>query len=288
VMLCFCIGSAYGLRLQAKYANLDKKGADSCNQSQKFNASRAKEIQSLKRHGDTFPNGAHALPDECALLNPELNHELNIRFSFGVPNQLDGPIIEFGGNVGGDLHNFVSLHSCNQIFSYEPLPWAFQQLSVHPDVVQQKGRVHIVNAGVGGKSENVTFFGGGGQEEAASMYLGQNVNKRNEKWILPLVDIVEVLEFVQKESGNNPAALSFNCEGCEYPSLLRFVQSSWLGKVKYLQVSWHLEKDIADRHQKRCQITKALKGAGYVQTYYSYFGWEGWALSSALPNNTLQ
>lgn len=262
------------------------KMVPSCNEAKKLTGDdldRKEKMKLLERNGDVLPNGRHALPDECPQLvynKSKLNHEIDVRLMFGTPKQLFGPILEFGGNVGGDLQHFINENPCSQVFSYEPLPFLYKKLLEHPNVVSGKDRVHIVNAGVGAKTENVTFFGGGGDgEEAASMYHGGSVTKPKETWSALIVDITHALESVRKESGEYPEAMSFNCEGCEYPSLDRYLRSPLAGKVKHLQVSWHLV-DIPDRAQKHCQIKDLLKEAGYVQTYFSYFGWEGFSRTS--------
>lgn len=234
-------------------------------------------------------NGLHALPGECS--DPELSLplDLRVRFWFGVPDVITGPIVEFGGNLGADLKEFLGNYPTAEIFSFEPMPEIASKLRKLPVVVEAGDRVHIISCGVGGKTENVTFSAGDiANGVAASGYRSNstgNSTAGNATWVLPIVAITDVMELVEWHTASPPMALSFNCEGCEYLSMLSFVKSRYLAKTRYIQISWHLA-EIDSRRKIRCEVEGRLKAARYRRVYHSYFGWEGWVLQSDVRPTT--
>lgn len=227
--------------------------------------------------GKIYTNDIHAAPNECRVPPQELSFDVGVRLHFGVPEQFSGSIVEFGGNDGGDLASLLENFPSNEVFSYEPIPELASKMEAHPTVVNAGSRAHVVNFGVGGKDEVLKFYEGteiGGNDAIGSFEKGN----RTAKWELPIKGLPGVLDYVERTADEAPIALSFNCEGCEYSSLASFVDSKWLGKVSYLQVSWHLASPVVRRREMRCDIEEALSRAGYELVYYSYFGWQGWAL----------
>lgn len=233
-------------------------------------------------HGPVTPNGVHAQPNECSEPDALLGRDVTVNQWFGVPKHITGPIVEVGANVGRDLRNFLRNYPTAQVFSYEPMPNLTAQLKTQPEIIAAGQRVHIRNFGVGGKTENVTFEDGtDGRSEAISAFDGPAAQGAKE-WKLPVVALPEVLSQITREVGRVPEAISFNCEGCEYPSMVSFIESSYLGKVRYLQFSWHMTKQEG-RIEMRCRVESALRGMGYQLVYWSYFGWQSWALPCKLP-----
>jgi FkbM family methyltransferase len=253
-------------------------------------------LDKLMRSGAIQPNGVQALPDECSSLDSVNIMEVNARKLFGVPQELKGPVIEIGGNVGQDLESFADHYPKALIFSYEPLPYLANYLREYPVVKYSRGRVQIVQEAIGRRNASVTLFGGPGAQadaefsgtlakelrnEAASQFAALDVSHQGLQtlttWEVPMVDAQHVMAHVAASSGKDPEALSLNCEGCEYDTLSRLLETGWLKRLSYVQVSWHLV-DIPDRLERRCNIETGLRRAGFKKVYVSYFGWEGWAL----------
>ena len=92
-----------------------------------------------------------------------------------------------------------------------------------------------------------------------------------------LEDTDEILRNVETTIGYVPEVVNINCEGCEYAVMQRIVEKGWLGKIQYIQLSWHVPGGFPERVAKRCKIEEALLQK-YDRTYSSEAGWVGWKL----------
>lgn len=221
-------------------------------------------------------NGVHALPGECVNPDPSLGRDVNVRQLFGVPNKIRGPIVEVGSNIGYDLSLFLKNYPDAQVYAFEPIPELAYQLERQEFVRAAGKRVHIIEYGMGSKTESIKFHKGSDGSEASSSFDAPEAQGVKTKK-LPVISLPDALFHIEDETGQSPEAISFNCEGCEYPSLLSFVTSPWLGKVRYIQFSWHIV-NMPERVETRCRVESALRQAGYELVYFSYYGWQGWAL----------
>lgn len=253
-------------------------------------ARRLSELQMETK--DIQGNGVQATPNECDDAGDgSMTLAVDARLYFGTANNIRGPIVEVGGNVGRDLEVFADQYPNAQIFSYEPVPFLARYLEEYPVVATSNGRVRIIQAAVGKENSHITIFGGGNSDqkhfthslgkdirnEGASEFVDMGAETGGTNFSAALVDIDTALRRARDETQQVPEALSINCEGCEYDLLPRLLETEWLGKLRFLQMSWHLPK-LAGRLEIHCLVSRKLREAGYRRVYKSYFGWEGWAL----------
>mmetsp|Transcript_73206 Transcript_73206/g.185437 ORF Transcript_73206/g.185437 Transcript_73206/m.185437 type:complete len:218 (+) Transcript_73206:206-859(+) len=138
-----------------------------------------------------------------------------------------------------------------KIYSYEPVPELFHDLQHkfggHPNVV-------LSQVGVSNTDRQATFVVGGNHGEGSGE---GNASAWGQTITVSLRDASALLSEVQSAAGKVPDAVSINCEGCEYDVLGRMVETGWLGRVPFVQLSWH-DVNIPHRLAKRCAIEKVL------------------------------
>jgi FkbM family methyltransferase len=180
-------------------------------------------------------------------------------------------IFEVGGNIGEDLEQYIYRFPAARIFSFEPVPELFA-------VLQQKfgsnPNVKLTQAGVSYSDRQTTFVVGGNHGEGSSH---TNTTAYGQRITVQLRDASALLNEVQTATGKVPDVVSVNCEGCEYDVLGRMVETGWLGRVPFLQLSWHVVGGVPDRVGKRCAIEKVL-WEKYDPAYHALYGWQGWRL----------
>lgn len=180
-------------------------------------------------------------------------------------------VVDVGGNIGEDIEAFLAEHKQASIFTFEPTPHFF---SVLQDKFGKNPRVNISNVGASDTSGEADFivegFHGWGTSGVDHSIQGEHVQ-------VHLQDVDDILNSVQQKIGYVPDVVNINCEGCEYAVMQRIVDRGWLGKIHYIQLSWHTPADIMDRVAKRCKIEQALLQS-YDRTYYTHPGWVGWKL----------
>jgi len=180
-------------------------------------------------------------------------------------------IFEVGGNIGEDLEQYVWRFPSAKIFSYEPVPELF-------NVLQQKfgtnPNVKLSQVGVSNADRQTTFVVGGKHGEGSSH---ANTSAYGEIINVQLRDVNALLTEVQQWTGKVADVVSINCEGCEYDVLTRMAQTGWLGKVSFVQLSWHVVGGVPDRVNQRCAIEKVFWDY-YEPAYHALYGWQGWKL----------
>lgn len=187
---------------------------------------------------------------------------------FYLPNT-SSVILEVGGNVGGDLGAFVRLFPEAKVFSCEPVPVFFKKLQ---DTYGSEPNVSLFNFGVAEKDTNTTFVIAGLGGQGSSGLTGE----KGERVAVFLRDISSVLRQVEEAAGAPPDAVSINCEGCEYLTLQRIVDTGWLPRLAFLQFSWHIIDGVPDRVAKRCQLERSLEMTHELTWFDPFYGWQGW------------
>lgn len=183
-------------------------------------------------------------------------------------------IFEVGGNIGEDLDAYVWRFPAAKIYSFEPVPELFntlqQKFATNPNV-------RITQVGVSNMDKTTTFTVGGKHGEGSSH---TNTTAYGQTITVQLRDANALLTEVQTWTGKVPDVVSINCEGCEYDVLMRMSQTGWLGKVPFLQLSWHAVGGVQDRLNQRCAIENML-WTHYDPAYHALYGWQGWKLKYA-------
>jgi len=180
-------------------------------------------------------------------------------------------IFEVGGNIGEDLAQYVWRFPQAKVFTYEPVPELYQTL------VQKFGtnpNVKITQVGVSNSDRVVQFTVGGKHGEGSSH---ANTTAWGTKINVNLRDANALLTEVTAATGKVPDVVSINCEGCEYEVLGRMAQTGWLGKVPFVQLSWHVVGGVPDRLGQRCAIEQYF-WKFYDPAYHALYGWQGWKL----------
>jgi FkbM family methyltransferase len=183
-------------------------------------------------------------------------------------------IFEVGGNIGEDLAQYIWRFPAAKIFSFEPVPELYQVLT------QKFGgnlNVKIQQVGVSNSDRATTFTVGGNHGEGSSH---TNTTAYGQRITVQLRDAHALLTEVQTATGKVPDVVSINCEGCEYDVLSRMAHTGWLGKVPFVQLSWHIVGGVQDRLNQRCAIEKVLWDR-YEPAYHALYGWQGWRLKTA-------
>lgn len=180
-------------------------------------------------------------------------------------------IVEVGGNIGEDLSQFVKHFPQAQIYSLEPMPHFFETLKKK---FGSNKMVTLQEIGVADKDDTLELNDHG---PGTSAYDGAGSGKHVR---VPIKDIDTVLSKVKESTGQIPDVVSVNCEGCEYATLKRMAEKGWIGKVPYLQMSWHIVDRVKNRVQHRCEIDGLLRKM-YEPVFYSHFGWQAWKLRNA-------
>jgi len=185
-------------------------------------------------------------------------------------------IFEVGGNIGEDLQQYIWRFPSAKIFSYEPVPALYQML-------QQKfgfnPNVKVTPVGVSNVDRLTSFTVGGKHGEGSSATSHANTTLYGQNIFVQLRDVNALLAEVQQWTGKVPDVVSINCEGCEYNVLMRMAQTGWLGKVPFVQLSWH-DVGIHNRLGQRCAIESVLWDR-YDPVYHAPYGWQGWKLKTA-------
>jgi len=185
-------------------------------------------------------------------------------------------IVDVGGNIGEDVGGFLGKHENATVFTFEPTPHFFS-------ILQQKygtnPRVNITNTGASDKSGDAEFVMEGLHGEGTT---GLDHTVQGEGVKVQLQDIDDILGKVTRKVGFVPDAVNINCEGCEYAVMQRIIDQGWLGKIRFLQLSWHTPAGVPDRLAKRCKIEQALMQS-HDRVYHSYPGWVGWKLRLPMP-----
>lgn len=219
------------------------------------------------------PTGLHSQPDECG--QPDVQHKsIDARWIFGSAHKLSGPIMEVGGNMGDDFQHFIWNYPDAQIYTHEPIDSNVNYLK--PIAENASGRAHVMNVGVGDHhEEDVRIYQGNdpGDNMAATMFDTQS----GSFWSFEMVDALDAFRNIENETGQVVMGFSMNCEGCEYDVMRRFADSSYLGRIQYVQVSWHVVQ-VKDRINTRCYVASKLESAGYRKIYTADYGWEGWSM----------
>lgn len=216
----------------------------------------------------------HAVNEECSY---QLGRpwtlpvsDVSVRFNL-IPGAT--VIFEVGGNIGEDLEQYVWRFPAATIFTYEPVPALCT-------VLQQKfgtnGNVHITQVGASNADRTTSFVIGGKHGEGSSH---TNVSAVGETVTVQLRDVHALLVQVQQLTGKVPDAVSINCEGCEYDVLTRMAQTGWLGKIGFLQMSWHVVGGVPNRVAQRCAVEQVLWN-NYDPQYHALYGWQGWKLKA--------
>merc|ERR1719232_1465543 len=180
-------------------------------------------------------------------------------------------IVDIGGNIGDDVASFLEWHENVTVFTNEPIPGHFKKMQ---DRFRNNPRVNLTNAGVSDANFNTEFIVEGKNGEGTSS-LDHTIQGEIVK--AHLQDVDDVLTRATQTLGFVPDAVNINCEGCEYAVMQRIVDKGWLGKIPYIQLSWHTPAGVEDREAKRCKIEQALLQS-YDRVYQSYPGWVAWKL----------
>jgi len=210
----------------------------------------------------------HAGNEECGRYWSSPLSDISVRWNL-IPGAT--VIFEVGGNIGEDLMQYVQKFPLAKIYSYEPVPELFAQLQ---QSFGTNPNVKLTQAGVSNADRKVKFTVGGKHGEGSSH---TNTSAYGTKINVQLRDVNALLTEVQQQTGKVPDAVSINCEGCEYGVLTRMVQTGWLGKVGFIQLSWHVVGGVANRVTQRCAIEKVLWDK-YEPAYHALYGWQGWRL----------
>lgn len=180
-------------------------------------------------------------------------------------------IVDIGGNIGDDIDGYTAVHKEANVFTFEPIPHYFTHLQKK---FAGNPHVHISNVGASDATGDTEFIVEGEHGWGTS---GVDHSIEGEHVKVHLQDVDDILSKIQQQEGLAPDVLSVNCEGCEYAVMKRVVDQGWLGKIKYIQLSWHTPADIEDHVARRCKIEEALLQS-YERVYYSFSGWVGWSL----------
>eukprot|EP00747_Dinoflagellata_sp_TGD_P130197 gnl/TRDRNA2_/TRDRNA2_174799_c0_seq4.p1 gnl/TRDRNA2_/TRDRNA2_174799_c0~~gnl/TRDRNA2_/TRDRNA2_174799_c0_seq4.p1 ORF type:complete len:302 (-),score=41.77 gnl/TRDRNA2_/TRDRNA2_174799_c0_seq4:473-1378(-) len=220
----------------------------------------------------TSTSMGHADVDECSkdwLARPEVDLNSGLySISSGV-----NVIVDVGGNAGFDIDRFVQSFQGARIFSYEPVPAFAQKLQ---EKWSHSPNVTILSFGLADSDRSAEFV----LDLASSgdSKLVGPIDQPLERVNVQLRDVHRSLEQVFEATGQEyPDVLSVNCEGCEYSVLKRAKDKGWLQKIPYIQMSWHMSPDIANRKSTRCEIEEALRES-HEPIWWSDFGWQRWAL----------
>lgn len=214
--------------------------------------------------------GVHAAPTECEGVLGWLQWarpfvHFNERWTLfpGVRS-----IVEIGGNMGLDVGEFVRRFPEAQVFAYEPVPEFFEVLESQ---MRSFPLVTVSNFGVSDSNYTAMFTVDGQSTSDLSL--------KGRKQVHAVVrDVDWVLSELQRTIGGVPDVVSLNCEGCEYAVLRRMAERGWIGRVPFLQLSWHVLVDNANRSTLRCDLERHLRQS-YDPIFYSeYFGWQAWQL----------
>jgi len=175
-------------------------------------------------------------------------------------------IVEIGGNRGDDIDEFLKKHEEAVIFTFEPTPHFFGLLK---SKYQDNPHVNVSNEGASDTSGEAEFI----MDGFGSSGLQNTINGEHVK--VQLSDVDDILTRVSQRIGSPPDVLSINCEGCEYAVMQRLIDKGWLGKIPFIQLSWHTPNQVNDRVAKRCNIEKALRQS-HDRIYSAKYGWTGW------------
>jgi len=180
-------------------------------------------------------------------------------------------IVDIGGNVGNDIEKILENHPKARIYTFEPTPDYFSMLKAR---FGKDPRVTISNTGASKATGDAEFIMEGNHGVGTS---GMDHTLEGEHVVVHLQDIDKILKDVQRKIGDTPDVVTINCEGCEYDVMQRIVDQGWLGKIEFIQLSWHMPADVMDRVAKRCKIERAL-WRHYDRTHFGKSGWVGWTL----------
>ena len=183
----------------------------------------------------------------------------------------DAVVVEVGGNIGEDTHEFVRLYN-PRLITLEPIEELANRLKRK---FQNNNKVTILNLGLGEKTE-VIFV----KLEARGVATSKFSNAVGD---LPLL-LVNATEFFLQIGIDifEVDLLSVNCEGCEYEVLEAIISSSLVSRFKNIQFATHTTLPGIRRPIERyCKIQELL-GRSHELTYQYRFIWESWRRKASI------
>jgi len=216
----------------------------------------------------------HCANEECGVPWALPASNVGVRHNLTKRGNAPSVIFEVGGNIGTDLNEYATRFPAAKIFSFEPIPELFDGLQTR---FGANPNVHIQEVGASNADGQATFTVMGSNGEATS---SENSTAVGREVTVQLRDVDALLSEVYNNTNQNPDVVSVNCEGCEYDVLTRMMETGWLEKVGFVQLSWHLVDRVPDRIAKRCAIETVLR-QNYEPAYHVIYGWQGWLLKTA-------
>jgi FkbM family methyltransferase len=183
--------------------------------------------------------------DNTHILNYDLNENSNV--------------IDLGGYTGVWGQLIIEKYNPN-LFILEPV---FSFYSGMVSKFSNNNKVHLMNVGIGTKNEDgIIYLSNDGT--SSNLSTGETINvKFNtfetilENWSLSEIDLLQM-----------------NIEGDEYIVLEHMIETSYINKIKNIQIQFHLGIDNAV--EKRDKIREKLISNGFKIKYDYPFVWESW------------
>ena len=149
---------------------------------------------------------------------------------------------------------------------YDPLIYIFEPIPIFYEKINQRffgrSKIRTFNFGLLDKSCNESMY--------CSMDGSSLFRTADQRIIVQLKDIVT---FVDSENINCIDLIKINIEGSEYPLLQHMLSTGLVKKCKNIQVQFHLISP--DDPRRRQQIRAGLEQTHYL-TYDYTFVWENW------------
>ena len=152
-------------------------------------------------------------------------------------------LVDIGGHIGesiSSLYQQVDDAAKYQIFSFEPHPIAFKQLTQNS---QQLKNVQLINKAMGPADEIVPFYlGYSNCGEGSTTLLGKKTGAI--EYSQPVnIEMVDIYQWFQENIyPDDFVVVKINIEGGEYPLLVRMLDTQLLNQISRLYVQLHSEK----------------------------------------------
>ena len=167
-------------------------------------------------------------------------------------------VLDVGGYEGEWAIQIAGRYGCT-VHVFEPIP---KFAAIIQSRLSKNPKVHVHAFGLGGstRSERITV-----DADRSSVLVAEPVG--------PVIQLVDIVEFLQNHEIRKVDLLKINIEGGEYELLDRLLQCGYIPNIRDIQVQFH--DFVADAERRMRALQQALERT-HSLTYQFPFVWENW------------
>ncbi|MEJ2671399.1 MAG: FkbM family methyltransferase, partial [Deltaproteobacteria bacterium] len=180
------------------------------------------------------------------------------QFRFDYDLDQNSLVIDLGGYKGQWASDIFSRYRCN-IIVFEPVKDFAQKIEKR---FAKNEKIVIETYGLGGLTRKELM---GINGEGSSMFTNSEIKEQ--------VTIIDVVEWIDKNSINFIDLMKINIEGGEYELLERLIDSGLISIIQNIQIQFHIISQDSDHRMETIQ--EHLRKT-HVPTYQYRFVWENW------------